>query len=163
MKTQYKMRTNTKVITKTNLHQSELCKLLSVHAQYEKQLIYVSVLEIVSSTNCKLNQLHWVSVSVAYECRGSLALATTCNGIAFGIVTPNTSPISMSSGLSSPGSIQVKVWRSLASIICTIRRPKFIPGQIRRPDPNGNNWKSIPFVSNALPRNLSGLKSNGFS
>ncbi|BAS72582.1 Os01g0543800 [Oryza sativa Japonica Group] len=62
---------------------------------------------------------------------------------------------------------QSKWYRRFARMISMLAEAKFIPGQIRRPAPNGKNWKSVPMKSTfaALPSstNLSGKNSSAAS
>ncbi|GER42953.1 alpha/beta-Hydrolases superfamily protein [Striga asiatica] len=77
------------------------------------------------------------------------------------VTKPKCSDISKSQADIPFGSSQSKQCINCATINFTTVSPSCSPGQLLRPDPNGNSSKSCPLKSISLPINLSGENFSG--
>ncbi|CAA6674002.1 unnamed protein product [Spirodela intermedia] len=76
-------------------------------------------------------------------------------------MTPPASFVSKSSGCIPSGSSQSKQCRRFARVSSTPVTPRFIPGQILRPDEKGMYWKSCPLKWRSLSSKRSGQNTSG--
>lgn len=91
-------------------------------------------------------------------------VGTATSRVALGAVSPKISLMSISLGLIPSGNSQLKQCNKWATAISSPYKPSCIPGQDRRPDPNGMNSKLFPLKSGTpCSRNLAGRNVSGSS